>query len=984
MRAMVDQRSGTMTTAALEEGKPPEESTGPPPARALGNPGQPPDQPLPPMSRFQLRNWRVRWRIGVLVVIPTIAAIVLGGVRIESARGTAGVFARVSQLAGLGGDVASLAQSLEDERDLTAGEVAARQSGDTALTQTISAQLNKQYATTNGRAAAVQGMAGQIGSSYPAVAQSDLSAAVTELGTLPSVRALPQTGMTALPIVTVYSKVISVLLTFDNDLAAGSSSPQLAQTVASLGDLAQLEDEASQQRAILYTELIQGQFGVGGLEALINAQAAQSSDLSAFQGVGQNLPAYAPSAGLSPTLTEVQQFNSIVSGPGIDAAEAIEQNALISGDNGQPPIQPSGGPQAWFGDMTNELSTMRAVESDILASSVSQASSLHQSSEGSEQLTAVVVLILLLLVLAITILVARSMIVPLRRLRADALDVAGRRLPDMVRRLSESQDAGSNLDIELIGVNSADEIGDVARAFDQVHREAVRLAGDEAMLRTNLNAMFVNLSRRSQTLIERQLGIIDRLEQSEQDSDRLSSLFRLDHLATRMRRNSENLLVLAGHEAPRKWSQPVPLVDVLRAAISEIEQYERITLSVQPGVMVTGRVASDVVHLVAELAENATVFSAEESQVLITSQQLSSGGVLLNISDGGLGIPDQDLAYANWRLDNPPVVDVAVSRRMGLFVVGRLAARHGIRVRLQHARPRGLIALVWLPEAVAETDTAPPIGQLRRRFDADALGKTAETYRSGSHNTDPNNTGPNNTGSYNAGNGTFGRAADGIAADATSPVALAPRRSVTRAQAAGSAWPQVPAARNTSAAPDQIAAPIPPAPIPPAPISPAPIPPAPAAPGSTTVSTPESATRSGGPEGRLPIFDSVESDWFRRGGPPISRNTGPLPTATSGSWSSPADDGFRAAQAAASPTVGEVTTAGLPKRVPSANLVPGTVSRDHASPAGGQRPAAAAAGRTADEVRRAADEARTRMSSLQRGGRQGRAAAPQNFETDDN
>ena len=133
----------------------------------------------------------------------------------------------------------------------------------------------------------------------------------------------------------------------------------------------------------------------------------------------------------------------------------------------------------------------------------------------------------------------------------------------------------------------------------------------------------------------------------------------------------------------------MPLIDVLRAAVSEIEQYERISLSVQPGVMVTGRVASDVVHLVAELVENATVFSPEDSQVLITSQQLTSGGVLLNVTDSGLGIPDQDLSYANWRLDNPPVVDVAVSRRMGLFVVGRLAARHGIRVRLQHARRRG-------------------------------------------------------------------------------------------------------------------------------------------------------------------------------------------------------------------------------------------------------------------------------------------------------
>jgi signal transduction histidine kinase len=232
-----------------------------------------------------------------------------------------------------------------------------------------------------------------------------------------------------------------------------------------------------------------------------------------------------------------------------------------------------------------------------------------------------------------------------------------------------------------------------------VHREAVRLAAHQARLRGNLSAVFVNLSRRSQMLAERQLGIIESLEQSEQDPDRLSGLFRLDHLATRMRRNSENLLVLGGHEDPRKWSQPVPLLDVVRAAISEIEQYERIAVKIQPGVLITGRAASDVVHLAAELIENATAFSS--AQVLVTAGMLNSGGGLIEITDEGLGIADQDLARANRQLDHPPVIDVGVSRRMGLFVVGRLAARHGIRVRLKHAQPRGLSALVWLPVPVA-------------------------------------------------------------------------------------------------------------------------------------------------------------------------------------------------------------------------------------------------------------------------------------------
>ena len=181
-----------------------------------------------------------------------------------------------------------------------------------------------------------------------------------------------------------------------------------------------------------------------------------------------------------------------------------------------------------------------------------------------------------------------------------------------------------------------------------------------------------------------------------------------------MRRNSENLLVLAGHEAPRKWTQPVTLVDVLRAALSEIEQYERITLNVQSGLVIAGRAASDVVHLVAELVENATTFSRKGTQVYVTGQVLVSSGVLIEITDEGLGIPEQELAYANWRLDNPPVIDVAVSRRMGLFVVGRLAARHGIKVRLRRAQSGGLSALIWVPETVAETEPVPLLGSRRR------------------------------------------------------------------------------------------------------------------------------------------------------------------------------------------------------------------------------------------------------------------------------
>src|SRR6202044_1071051 len=216
------------------------------------------------------------------------------------------------------------------------------------------------------------------------------------------------------------------------------------------------------------------------------------------------------------------------------------------------------------------------------------------------------------------------------------------------------------------------------------------------------------LSRRSQSLVERQIRLIDDLEQGEQDAERLSNLFQMDHLATRMRRNSENLLVLAGHDASRRWNQPVALV----------------SLNVQPGIAVRGPAVNDVVHLIAELAENATSFSSAETPVAVSGHLLNSGGVLLDISDQGVGMGAEEMAHANWRLDNPPVVDVAVSRRMGLFVVARLAARHGIRVRLRPATTGGLTALVWLPdETVTHEGNGTPAGL--RRFERNGSGGPA-------------------------------------------------------------------------------------------------------------------------------------------------------------------------------------------------------------------------------------------------------------------
>ena len=354
---------------------------------------------------------------------------------------------------------------------------------------------------------------------------------------------------------------------------------------------------------------------------------------------------------------------------------------------------------------------MKKIERTLLEEMEQKARELRADAEREAIISGALILLVLGVSLVGAFVVARSMIRSLRRLQETATKVAQDRLPELVKQLSESDPQDVDTSVESVGVHSRDEIGQVAAAFDDVHREAVRLAAEQALLRGNVNAMFTNLSRRSQGLIQRQLSLISELESREADPDQLSSLFKLDHLATRMRRNGENLLVLAGEEPGRRWTRPVPLVDVLRAAASEVEQYERIELSSVPTTEVAGRVVNDLVHLLAELLENATSFSSPQTKVKVTGHALPDGRVLIEIHDTGIGLSPEDLAAINERLASPPTVDVSVSRRMGLFVVGRLSQRHGIRIQLRPSDSGGTTALVMLPVDVAQGGKKPMPGK---------------------------------------------------------------------------------------------------------------------------------------------------------------------------------------------------------------------------------------------------------------------------------
>ena len=673
-----------------------------------------------------LSNWPVSRRLFAVIALALVMGLVFGGLEIASAESSATQFGRVLQLAKLGQQDVILAQDLQNERDSTLGLTFGGSTGN----------LDILRGATDAEAAKVLALAAGVDGSYPANIQASVAALRSQLSSLARLRDTvgtqfwdrsPGSSVEGLSVITDYGPLINYLISLDDELAQGTSDASLAIDVQELNLLSLAKDQSSQQRGLFFNSFTQQLFSNLVLQALISAQSAELSDEKAFLSAA--------------TPAEQHIFNTTVAGPGVKQVKRVEDFFFIDGNDEQPNpfLSPEintetvgftvpQAPESWYGSASQKLDEIQAVELGIAQDTVARAQSLQQGAGESALLISVSVVVVLLIVLIAALLVARSLAVPLRRLRAGALDIATVQLPERMRRLSETPDADANLGVAPIDVLTSDEIGQVARAFDQVHAEAVRLAGNEAMLRTSLNAMFVNLSRRSQTLIERVARTIDSLEQNEDDPDRLSSLFSVDHMVTRMRRNSENLLLLAGHEGARKWSDPVSLADVARAATAEIEHYSRVVLSIQPGIAVIGPAVSDTVHLLAELIENATLYSPADTTVRVSGHEQASGGVIMEITDTGIGIPEERLAEMNWRLQSTPVIDVSVSRHMGLFAVARLAERHNLQVRLRPASPQGLNALVWLPDTVIEHTALPYPG--RRSPQAGQVGAGLPVRRS--------------------------------------------------------------------------------------------------------------------------------------------------------------------------------------------------------------------------------------------------------------
>ncbi|WP_336205449.1 sensor histidine kinase [Nonomuraea sp. LPB2021202275-12-8] len=337
------------------------------------------------------------------------------------------------------------------------------------------------------------------------------------------------------------------------------------------------------------------------------------------------------------------------------------------------------------------------------------------------------------IVLSIT--TARALLAQLQKLRDAAHELSDERLPGLVERIGRGEDVDIAVEAPPLRFGD-DEVGQVGQAFNTVQETAIRVAAEQAELRRSINDILLSLARRTQGLVHRQLTVLDVMERRETDPQELKELFRLDHLAIRMRRNAENLIVLSGSSPARTWRRSVPMVDVVRGALAEVEDYTRVTLLPMGEVVLVGRAVGDVIHLLAELIENAVSFSPPYTNVQV-SGQLVANGYVVEIEDRGLGMKPEDLEAANERIADPPEFRITGTARLGLFVVSRLAGRHDIQVVLKPSPYGGTTVVVLLPQELVEAGTGQdpadrqPAPSLPRRTTA---AGTLTTVRPASQN----------------------------------------------------------------------------------------------------------------------------------------------------------------------------------------------------------------------------------------------------------
>ncbi|CAM2791180.1 nitrate- and nitrite sensing domain-containing protein [Saccharomonospora xinjiangensis] len=642
-------------------------------------------------GRWRIRHWRLRTKLLVMLLIPSVAVLVLVTLRATDDLDRAATFSESAERIRVETAVAEAVHHLQRERDLTVRFVAGGRKE--PLTE-----LREQRAKVD---SAVGAFDKALGESEHALSRESIGSFERIAGQFDSLTGLRYAGEnTDLPsdaVLRSYSELISDVLGVGEVFVSDAADRELAGSRLAANALARVKDQMSVRRAVVAQALARGEITKDTERTLLATEAELAAAKDAFFTFA--------------TPQQQRMYSDTVIGLVVDLGNGIVESVLTRAENGGDLAGLSA--DEWDSASTYTVNLVKEVQEALLVQLQERSDALAADARRSAGTDAGVVLGALLFAAILAVIITRSLLRPLKALRSSALDVAENKLPAAVDDiLTEEHPTPEHMvtrAVEPVPVHTRDELGEVARAFDAVHGEAVRLAGEQAMLRENVNSMFVNLSRRSQDLVERQLVVLDRMEEHEQDPEILGGLYELDHLATRMRRNSENLLVLAGEDAGRPLPGSVPASEIIGAALSEVEHYQRIAVETPPMLSVRGDAAADLIHVIAELFENATAYSPEHEPVTVAGSVTRERQWRIEIFDRGAGMPELEIERANARLAEPPDVDVEVSRRMGLYVVGRLARRHSIEVRLAAAEPRGLMATVLVPADLVEPDTPESI-----------------------------------------------------------------------------------------------------------------------------------------------------------------------------------------------------------------------------------------------------------------------------------
>ncbi len=808
----------------------------------------PPKRP----SRWSPANWPVRWKVFAIVLVPLILAGVFGGSRL------AGNLQQAGELR-LAAERAQLIPDIEDY---------------------MAAMENVVVAPTGGR------------ETQSVLAQYDAAKA-----------ALRQ-QLTDTDVVSDVQPAVNTLLDQGQDLIdkVTANSVDLRERVFSYGQLLLTAETAvtgsargAEQDVQLRAEALSGAIGARGQMAMQNMLVTRGGDVpepelrTAMITVAGTEPS--PVSGMAELLGGASEEANTLRGEMQKRMSMIANPAVVL--PGNPELLQSQAVTAGIAD------TMIADTTDAIPAAVTSAADAQRSAAFRD---AVLILLAFAAAVVLVLLVGRSLVRPLRRLRDSALKVAHEDLPEELDRIRAGTDPGP---VSSIPVYTTEEIGQVAHAVDELHEQAVLLAGEQSRMQLQISDMFETLSRRSRSLVDQQLSLIDRLERDEDDPERLKSLFRLDHLAARMRRNGANLLVLSGASIPRDQAEPVPVATIINAAASQVEDYTRVVTAGVPDSRIVGAAAGDLVHLLAELLDNALRYSPPISQVRVSAMHTGNRGLVIEVSDNGLGMAEADLRMANARLQSGGEVTPYTARHMGLFVVGRLAAQHGLAVRLRSTvfeePDSGTTAGVYVPaQLLAHTGNPAQTHMPSAQPDAAAAepAPQAPVDSSRHHRPEPAAEELNGHSELATGGlpqrspGASGIAgAEGEGTDPRLPVPAPTNTSAffsSRAQAAANGVPERPEPEPDSA-PEPSARP--------------------------TAGTDDA------------IYQSMLSEWLI--------DPTELGKSTDLDWKSVWDHGWSAAAAADEAPVRERTDEGLPVRDPGARLVPGSGGRRRSGPAGG-------------------------------------------------